>query len=94
VLGLVGIHRQRLPDEGCSADRRYLENGRATQDEPDAVLRAWEAVVLRDLQEFSDQELIELTASDVGERKKAIAEEIWVIGATITLIVVCWPHSN
>ena len=46
------------------------------QDEPDAVLRAWGAIVLRDLQEFSDQELIELAASNVGERKKAIAEEI------------------
>ena len=31
---------------------------------------------MRDLQEFSDQELIELAASEVGERKKAIAEEI------------------
>ena len=31
---------------------------------------------MRDLQEFSDQELIELAASDVGERKKAIAEGI------------------
>jgi hypothetical protein len=31
---------------------------------------------LRDLQEYTDQELIELAASDVGERKKAIAEEI------------------
>jgi hypothetical protein len=31
---------------------------------------------LRDLQECSDQELIELAASEVGDRKKAIAEEI------------------
>jgi len=31
---------------------------------------------LRDLHKYSDQELIELTASEVGDRKKAIAEEI------------------
>ena len=31
---------------------------------------------MRDLQEYSDQELIELAASEVGVRKKAIAEEI------------------
>jgi len=31
---------------------------------------------LRDLQEYSDQELIELAASQAGDRKKAIAEEI------------------
>jgi len=31
---------------------------------------------LRDLQECSDQELLELAASEVGDRKKAIAEEI------------------
>ena len=31
---------------------------------------------MRDLQEYSDQELIELAASEVGDRKKAIAEEI------------------
>ena len=31
---------------------------------------------MRDLQEYNDQELIELAASDVGDRKKAIAEEI------------------
>ena len=31
---------------------------------------------MRDLQEYTDQELIELAASDVGDRKKAIAEEI------------------
>jgi hypothetical protein len=31
---------------------------------------------LRDLQEYSDQELIELAASEVGDRKKAIAEEV------------------
>ena len=53
-----------------------LRRSSLSQDESDAVLRAWGAVVLRDLQEFSDQELIELAASDVGERKKAIAEEI------------------
>jgi hypothetical protein len=32
--------------------------------------------VLRDLQKCSDQELIELAAPEVGERKKAIANEI------------------
>jgi len=31
---------------------------------------------LRDLQKYSDQELIELAASEVGDRKKAIAKEI------------------
>jgi hypothetical protein len=31
---------------------------------------------LRDLQECSDQELMELAASEAGERKKLIAEEI------------------
>ena len=31
---------------------------------------------MRDLQEYSDQELIELAASEVGDRKKAIAEEV------------------
>ena len=31
---------------------------------------------MRDLQGYSDQELIELAASEVGVRKKAIAEEI------------------
>ena len=31
---------------------------------------------MRDLQKYSDQELIELAASEVGDRKKAIAEEI------------------
>jgi len=31
---------------------------------------------LRDLQEYNDQELIELAASEVRDRKKAIAEEI------------------
>jgi hypothetical protein len=31
---------------------------------------------LRDLQKCSDQELIELAASEVGERKKAVAKEI------------------
>ena len=34
------------------------------------------AAVLRDLQKCSDQELIELAASEVGDRKKAIAKEI------------------
>jgi hypothetical protein len=32
--------------------------------------------LLRDLQEYSDQELLELAASEVGDRKKAIAEEV------------------
>ena len=31
---------------------------------------------MRDLQEYSDQELIELAASEVRDRKKAIAEEV------------------
>ena len=31
---------------------------------------------MRDLQEYNDQELIELAASEVRDRKKAIAEEI------------------
>jgi len=31
---------------------------------------------LRDFQEYSDQELLELAASEAGERKKMIAEEI------------------
>ena len=31
---------------------------------------------MRDLQEYNDQELIELAASEVGDRKKAIAEEV------------------
>jgi len=31
---------------------------------------------LRDLQEYNDKELIELAASEVRDRKKAIAEEI------------------
>jgi hypothetical protein len=31
---------------------------------------------LRDLREYSDQELFDLAASEVGDRKKAVAEEI------------------
>ena len=31
---------------------------------------------MRDLQEYSDEELLEVAASEVGDRKKAIAEEI------------------
>ena len=46
------------------------------RNEPGAVLKYDGAAILRDLQEYSDQELIELAASEVGDRKKMIAEEI------------------
>ena len=46
------------------------------RNESGAVLSYVGAAVLRDLQEYSDEELLELAASEVGDRKKAIAEEI------------------
>jgi hypothetical protein len=43
MLGLVGLHWQRLSDQGCASDRSDLENGRVARNESGAVLRAmWE----------------------------------------------------